>query len=562
MRKHRTQDCDPERNKLAKEKRDKRLNNREAKATATKANANNTGKPKQHEHNKEKLHSVAPENRTYRLGEYAQEHCKWCKEEDVNPHACNHDPATCFRRPGGPLKDVTDPKLRTSKSMELAKQKREDNKKKRTTRRAQRKKKKLGQTSASVAVTPKQTADGDSDPRRKHIPPGRHTAEELANMKPENWSAPSSTFQTRYLKNKTAMRFPITEEEFDVLIPDRKKRMNHKYVDRVRADFHKISGEHKLRAFRKDMYSFLKDGGYNTAYGYILESEMRAIINSTGTAPRLTPAVPTPPPTNDPNYRRKSKHRYKGYQPKLSAKGKAVPQPSAQKRKQDYEPMRRPYTATPPTFTPTTKKSRMETTTDDDELPPIVVEYNHKTGPKLNIQVVERTDGITNPGSPREGITHSATVERSPGSPQYIQDTPMDMPSDEECIPTSYEYRVSDATSTDSDADNEEEVSSSTCCNTHACYSARTNTKITPEQVAEHVTRKPICITRPRRGAILDMIDDILEIPDGLWCPATSKSRPIGTSHMSNHKQKSAINEPLESETKNSRLLQAYVNSR
>jgi len=58
------------------------------------------------------------------------------------------------------------------------------------------------------------------------------------------------------------------------------------------------------------------------------------------------------------------------------------------------------------------------------------------------------------------------------------------------------------------------------------------------------------------------MISDIMDIPDGLWCPATSKSRPVGTSYVSNHKQKSTINTPLESETKNNRLLQAYIQYR
>ena len=58
------------------------------------------------------------------------------------------------------------------------------------------------------------------------------------------------------------------------------------------------------------------------------------------------------------------------------------------------------------------------------------------------------------------------------------------------------------------------------------------------------------------------MVEDILDIPDGLWCPATSKTRPVGTSYMNNHKTKTTTNNILESETKNSRLLQAYVQYR
>ena len=97
-RRHRTEDCDDQKRLLAIAKKAKRLLDREAKE------ATKNGQPAHNKKGWKNPFEVAPPNRKWRLGEYAMEHCKWCKAEDVDPNSCRHDPKACFRRPDGPMK--------------------------------------------------------------------------------------------------------------------------------------------------------------------------------------------------------------------------------------------------------------------------------------------------------------------------------------------------------------------------------------------------------------------------------------------------------------------------
>ena len=118
---------------------------------------------------------------------------------------------------------------------------------------------------------------------------------------------------------------------------------------------------------------------------------------------------------------------------------------------------------------------------------------------------------------------------------------------------------AADVTNSDTEESGEtlREVSN---CNT--CQTTRSNTVISPAAVAAHKATPKIKIERIRWGAIKDHLDDMRSIPDGLWCPATSRSRPIGMT-MSINKQRNADRNKssgkLVSEQTNTRLLQAYA---
>ena len=371
-RKHRTEDCDDKKREAAVAKKAERLAKRAAKANNNTA-ASQSNKNAQNS-KKDAICLKVTENRKWDWGEYADEHCKWCKNEDVEPGYCTHDAKDCFRRPGGPLEGITDPKLRTTKSKQLAAQKVKEYKDKKkaaaATRKAKRKKKKVGFSSQSIAITKAKPAT-KADPRDAFIPPGKHTAEELAKKKPEDWSEPSSTYKNRYLLNKIAKKAPLTYNELDTLMP-KNQRESKRHVDMVKYEFHGIKGEHKLRAFRKDQYGFLirhgylfANGGSNYGYSNIDEVDQHG----------------DPLPKTKPKKRRsKSKAKKRSsavtlsssaaYEPKLPAGGKAKAHAPPPKRKPDYEPMGTQYTATSPHYVPTSKKSRVE----NKDPPPIVVE--------------------------------------------------------------------------------------------------------------------------------------------------------------------------------------------
>ena len=116
-----------------------------------------------------------------------------------------------------------------------------------------------------------------------------------------------------------------------------------------------------------------------------------------------------------------------------------------------------------------------------------------------------------------------------------------------------------DATESDSD-------SQDTLCEkvtTNCCTTTRSNTNITPAVVASQSARPKIKIERIRWGALKDELEDVKSIPEGLWCPATSKSKPLGmniavTNVIKADRNKSNVK--LISETPGTRLLQTYMN--
>jgi len=371
------------------------------------------------------------------------------------------------------------------------------------------------------------------------------TDEEVAALKPEDWSEPSSTFKTRYLLNSIAKTHPLTHKELDMLMLPA-NRTNRRKVDFVKREFHAVDGEHKLYAFRSKPYEYLQTNGY-----------LQNVF------------VPS---------------RYK----EGSRRARARSSRKRSKRRKP-EPYETSYVSSSPAYAPPTKKlSRVEVTRSkpetepkkdkrngkkgkgkdkDNKPPPILVEYKDKVGgPKLDIKVVRHDDDTDGSLSPQyRPSTPTAETEADEGttnathattkSPQYEPTSPY---SGHEPA-TGESATDTDASSTDSD-DSGDEVSPGTCMNS-VHDNTRTNTHISPEQVAKHSVN-PIKIERPvRRGAIIDLLSGVMEIPDGLWCPATSRIRPVGVSYP-NRKQKSAIKSSLDSEVKGSRLLQAYMEYR
>ena len=75
-------------------------------------------------------------------------------------------------------------------------------------------------------------------------------------------------------------------------------------------------------------------------------------------------------------------------------------------------------------------------------------------------------------------------------------------------------------------------------CNNPTHLTKRTNTNISPAEVAaiKPKARRPIRIEEPiRRGAFYyELFTDVLDLPKGLWCPATTKRRPVGRSYTLN----------------------------
>ena len=475
-------------------------------------------------------------NRKHPLDSYqaSDKSCNICKWEDVPPKGCIHPEDTCFRRKDGPLKDVKDPADRVTESMKLANKIKDERAKKRAATKAARKKKKetkqkkkVGFTSAVRAAPAPKTVGTTEDTREKlkGIPTGRLTEEEIAKFNEKDWSEPSSTFKTRYLLNKIAKECPLTYEELDMLMLPVNRTIKRK-VDLVKKKFHSMDGEHELYSFRRDYQEYLQNNGYL------------------------------------------------GYRPKRYRKGTRK-----SRKRSEPESCQTSYVPSAPAYGPPQKASRLNVTrpktnatrkkkkSKSNEPPPILVEYKDKvSGPKLNFEVVKPasrdSDGSASPQyrpntPPQESEKGTTNAGRTTtASPQYEPTSPT-----EGCN----QYTVSsgtgsDASSTDSD-DSGDEVSTGTCnMSTSMRVTQRTNTHISPEQVAAHVN--PIKIERPvRRGAVLDLLSGIMEIPDGLWCPATARVRPVGISYP-NRKQKPAIESSLDSETKGSRLLQAYMEYR
>ena len=100
--------------------------------------------------------------RKHALDQYQVWMCVHCKNEDVAPKFCKHKPSVCFRRPGGPLKDIKDPVLREKKSRQLSKERREKYNQEQAKAKA---KANLGVTTAIEAI-PKNASTTDTTSRR------------------------------------------------------------------------------------------------------------------------------------------------------------------------------------------------------------------------------------------------------------------------------------------------------------------------------------------------------------------------------------------------------------
>ena len=137
---------------------------------------------------------------------------------------------------------------------------------------------------------------------------------------------------------------------------------------------------------------------------------------------------------------------------------------------------------------------------------------------------------------------------------------------EEHYVPTSLDEDSSEAfpdsnsdnpDNTDDDsADTSNPVTSSNCVTV-----TRSNVRITPAEVATHVATPKIKIEKIRWGAVKDRLEDMKSIPMGLWCPATSKNKPLGVTCINNQKRAELNNSEsrLASEKPNTRLLQAYM---
>ena len=255
IRMHATNKCDPAKRKAAVE-------TKERKASA-KANAKPKGgaskKTESTTTSKAKAKAVpghpVPEglnvcyqviaNRKHPLGSYSSDLCAICKWEDVAPKGCRHPQETCFRRKGGPLKDITHPAKRTTKSMEMSnKLLKERKKQKAATRAAKAKakaKKSVGFTSRVKATNKKKLLE---EAMARGIPPGKRTDEELKQLNNDDWSEPSSTFSTRYILNKEVKKTgKLTPDELDMLMPSF-HRNDKRQVDFTKKKFQSESGEH------------------------------------------------------------------------------------------------------------------------------------------------------------------------------------------------------------------------------------------------------------------------------------------------------------------------------
>ena len=132
-------------------------------------------------------------------------------------------------------------------------------------------------------------------------------------------------------------------------------------------------------------------------------------------------------------------------------------------------------------------------------------------------------------------------------------------PIDEEYSPGS--YSVSDNSDDPDDTDDDSSSASNPVTSSNCITITRSNVRITPAEVATHVAPPKIKIEKIRWGAIKDRLEDMKSIPMGLWCPATSKNKPLGVTCINNQKR-AEFNDSesrLASEKPYTRLLQAYM---
>ena len=127
----------------------------------------------------------------------------------------------------------------------------------------------------------------------------------------------------------------------------------------------------------------------------------------------------------------------------------------------------------------------------------------------------------------------------------------------EQLFGTSSDPDNDDTYTVTSSSDSETEVNNHGECN---CTHTR-STQLPPELVAE---KQPERRTIKKDKAYYDLFAEILDLPLGTWCPATTKENPVARTYVSVNKQQDTKTDgfPLHSEKPGLRLLQAYVNYR
>ena len=165
-----------------------------------------------------RLRKNAPSNKTERsfpLDKYAEGLCEHCKKQDVDPKYATHGGETCFRRPGGELDElgITDKRERTKKVIELIRQKRQDNKggKPKETNKTV----KIKDSKKSVKITKRSVKVKGTKQNPIRLEPAATVNPAVEDPR---LSLPSKHITKRYLRNATAIREPLTEQEITALI--------------------------------------------------------------------------------------------------------------------------------------------------------------------------------------------------------------------------------------------------------------------------------------------------------------------------------------------------------
>ena len=542
--------------------------------------------------------------RKYAKDQYKKWACEHCVREDVQPAASYHNPATCFRRPGGPLdeENITDPKQRTKRSREMATEKAKAHKKKAGST------KRVAFTSQSEAVSPgdgktKRSSLKNRNVHDKDQPENKYTEQELRDF---TWSAPSRHWN-RYLLSKEYAKNPLTNEELDLLIPEdlADSPVASEWVCQQLGEVH---NKRRLYQFRKNpkeyarrfkrTYSFFFEGQREreNAQTSRRQSKRKAKVMSDG---EEQTAVTVTRPTKKKNKRANDRRRNKRTREQTKD---TVPEdvqhtvtfagqspryadllPGASTGLTDEEPdeyyegdaegdLKRREISNARRKTRKRFNKDWEQARRNTAPPPVTVEYGHKNNilnvptrivdanAKVNESGNESSDSRTKEEASANTMDGNASDDGagSSESPCY-QPTPTYETDDEESNKAeSGDDNVSDnPDNTASDSYSvSEEVTTSNCIRV-----TRSNVHITPAEVATHVATPKIKIDKIRWGAVRDRLEDMKSIPLGLWCPATRKPKPLGITFVNKQRNTDHINpkSKLQSEEKHTRLLQAYM---
>ena len=275
-RQHKESQCDPKRQaaaliKQASSKQAAKSGNADKEAQKDTSNKNKGKGKSKGSGSKGKGKNGGDKNRKHPLESYKAWACEHCKREDVPAAAANHNPATCFRRPGGPLdeENITDPKQREKRSREMAAEKKKTSKKNR----------KVGfvaTTSQSEAVNPEASSSNNKRSRKVNrstvsdddTPQNKYTKEELSAL---TWSGPSKHWG-RYLLSPEYAENPLTHDELDLLIPE---DLSDSIVcsEWVRRQLGEVHNQRVLYKFRKNPVRYAKK--FQEKYSFFYEQQRR-----------------------------------------------------------------------------------------------------------------------------------------------------------------------------------------------------------------------------------------------------------------------------------------------